>query len=83
MCYGASIAVPLFTNYTLSKISSHLLRTSGAMVIKLNNTDDTAIDKLGQWSSCTFFMYIRTQIATYVIGLSSKMTNKVSFVYIE
>ena len=80
--YGAAKAGLLFAGYTLERISSHSLRASGAMALKLNGADDTTIQKLGRWSSRTFLMYIHTQISAYAAGWSSKMAKPIHFLHV-
>ena len=80
--FGAAKAGLLFAGYTLERISSHSLRASGAMALKLNGADDTTIQKLGRWSSRTFLMYIHTQISAYSKGWSQKMATSIPFVHV-
>ena len=79
---GAAKAGLLLRGYTLAQISSHSLRASGAMALKLAGADDTTIQKLGRWSSRTFLMYIHTQIAAYSAGWAAKMAAPIDFIHV-
>ena len=59
--------------YSPDRISSHSLRASGAMALKLAGHDSITIKKMGRWSSDTFLMYIHSQIACLSAGLSADM----------
>ena len=80
--HGAAHAGLYFAGYSRDRISSHSLRASGAMALKLNGADDTTIQKLGRWSSRTFLMYIHTQISAYAAGWSQKMTKSIPFIHV-
>jgi integrase len=64
----------LQAGYSMSQVSAHSLRASGAMALKLNGHDEATIKKLGRWSSSTWLTYIHAQISTLTAGLSESMT---------
>jgi hypothetical protein len=64
----------LNSGYSLSRVSAHSLRASGAMALRLNNVGEDLIKKLGRWSSSTWLTYIHSQISSLSAGLSEKMT---------
>jgi hypothetical protein len=54
-------------------VSSHSLRSGGAMALFLNNVDPITIQKLGRWTSTTWLDYIHTQISCFSKDLTKKM----------
>ena len=60
-------------------IGVHSLRAGGAMALKLHGRSDTAIQKMGRWSSTTFLEYIHTQIGHISAGLSAAMSTPLPF----
>ena len=60
-------------------VSSHSLRSGGAMALHLNGISDNTIKKLGRWSSDTFLMYIHEQIAAFSSGISQQMSKNIEF----
>ena len=60
-------------------IGVHSLRAGGAMALKLHGKSDTAIQKMGRWSSTTFLEYIHTQIGHISAGLSTAMSIPLPF----
>ena len=65
--------------YTVSRVSAHSLRASGAMALKINGHDKAIIKKLGRWSSTTWLTYIHSQIASLTTGLATSMCNQHTF----
>jgi hypothetical protein len=60
-------------------VSSHSLRTGGAMAMHLNTIDRDKIQKQGRWSSDTFLMYIHEQISAFSAGLALKMSTEIGW----
>jgi hypothetical protein len=65
--------------YDLKRVSTHSLRASGAMALKLQGVDDTTIMKIGRWSGLTFLTYIHSQIGALNVGLAARMATRVHF----
>jgi hypothetical protein len=66
--------------YNMSRIGTHSLRASGAMVLKLQGVSDSTIMKIGRWTGLTFLTYIYAQIGALNAGLSQRMAAKIHFV---
>ena len=49
------------------------------MALKLAGCDDTMIRKLGRWSSDTFLIYIRDQIANLTTGVATAMSHMLTY----
>jgi hypothetical protein len=64
----------------LKRVSTHLLRASGAMALKLQGIDDSLIMKIGRWTGLTFLTYIHLQIGALNTGLATQMTVCVHFI---
>ena len=60
--------------YPQNRISSHSLRASRAMALKLAGYDSNTIKKVGRWSSGTFLTYIHSQISAFSQGLAEAMS---------
>jgi hypothetical protein len=67
--------------YEQQHIGSHSIRTSGAMVLKLNGIDDMMIQKLGRWLGDTFRCYIQLQISNLTRGIATRMTTLLQFTF--
>jgi hypothetical protein len=63
--------------YDLNHMGAHLLRASGAMVMKLSNVDAETITKVGCWTSSTFLIYIHSQITALNAGLAQQMVHPI------
>jgi hypothetical protein len=68
--------------YDLKHVSTHSLRASGAMALKLQGVDDSLIMKIGRWTGLTFLTYIHSQIGALNTGLATKMAVRVHFINI-
>jgi hypothetical protein len=66
--------------YDLKRVSTHSLRASGAMALKLQGVDNLLIMKLGRWTGPTFLTYIHSQIGALNTGLATRMAVRVHFV---
>ena len=60
-------------------VASHSLRSEGAMAMHLAKVPDTAIKKMGRWSTDTFLMYILEQILAFLRGISNIISKHVQF----
>ena len=49
------------------------------MALRLAGCDDTAIKKLGRWSSNTCLLYIQTQISHLSHGVATRMAKLLRF----
>jgi hypothetical protein len=61
--------------YTIARIGSHSLCSSGAKHLKLAGYDDDIIQKLSRWSSNTYLHYIQTQIRQLMAGVAQRMAS--------
>ncbi len=66
--------------YDLKRVSTHSLRASGAMVLKLQGVHDSLIMKIGRWMGLTFLTYIHSQIGAPNTGLATKMATRIHFI---
>ena len=64
----------LNSGYSPLCVSAHLLMSSVAMALILNEVGEDIINKLGCWSSEMWLTYIHSQIYSCSAGLSDKMT---------
>ena len=64
------------------RIDTHSLRMGGANALALSGYSDTQIQKMGRWRGATFKEYIREEMHSYSIGMSTKMKHKFGFVNI-
>jgi hypothetical protein len=69
--------------FTADLVSSHSLRASGAMAMKLNGKDRDTIRKQGCWSSDTFLMHVHEQIAAFSTGISQRMSRHIPFLNLK
>ena len=65
--------------YTSKDISSHSIRSGGAMAMHLSGASSETIKKVGRWKGNTFLMYIQSQISAYSQGLSKRMSQNIPF----
>jgi hypothetical protein len=65
--------------YKLHIISSHSLRSGGAIHLKLARYDDDMVKKLGRWSSNTYLRYIQSQINQLTTGVATNMARILRF----
>lgn len=77
--YGVAASGLLDRGHTLDRVSSHSIRASGAMALKLNKEPSDTIKKLGRWSSDTFLTYIHSQIAALTVGVAARMSTHIPF----
>ena len=66
----------------IDRIDTHSLRMGGANALALSGYSDTQIQKMGRWRGATFKEYIREEMHSYSIGMSTKMKHKFGFVNI-
>jgi hypothetical protein len=79
ICWGATSNRLLTRGYTLQCISSHSLRASGAMAMKLSRASDSTIMRVGRWMSLTYLTYIHSQIGSLMAGLAARMSTAFTF----
>jgi hypothetical protein len=77
--WGAASDSLISWGYTLDRISSHSLRASGAMAMKLSGALDSTIMRVGRWSSLTYLTYIHSQIGALPAGVAWKMSKAFTF----
>ena len=65
--------------FNLRRIGSHILRSGGAVNLKLNGYDHDIIKKLGRWSSNTYLHYIQNSIGELTTGVATKMATTLRF----
>ena len=65
--------------FDLERIGTHSLRAGGAVALRLAGYDDTTIRKMGRWSSSTFLIYIRNQVANLATGVSVAMASALQY----
>jgi hypothetical protein len=77
--WGAMSNRLLTPGYTLQRISSHSLRASGAMAMKLSGASDSTIMRVGRWTSLMYLTYIHSQIGSLTAGLAARMSTAFTF----
>jgi len=76
----AVLSTGAFTEgFETAKIGSHSLRAGGAMALYLQRYDATTIQKLGQWKSQVFLMYLHEQIGAFTEGIATAMATATHF----
>ncbi len=66
--------------YDLKRVSTHSLRASGAMALKIQGVADSLIMKIVRWTGLTFLTYIHSQIGALNAGLARKMAFRIHFI---
>ena len=59
-------------------VSLHSLQAGGATGMHINGVPEVTIEKMGQWSSDTFLIYIQDQLFHFLNNILSLMSNKFS-----
>jgi len=59
--------------FTKEDVGLHSLRSGGAMAMFLSGVATLIIQRVGRWESDAFMEYIREQVETFTLGVSSKM----------
>lgn len=77
--WGATNDGLLDRGYTVSRVSSHSLRSGGAMALKLAGESSDTIMRVGRWTSNTYMTYIHAQIGTLAKGLAWRMSKHHTF----
>ena len=62
------------------QLSSHSLRSGGAMALHLGGASDSTIRKMGRWKSDAFLTYLHAQISCFNKGLSTIMSRSHTFI---
>ena len=65
--------------FKASEIGLHSLRSGGAMAMFLSGTSVVVIMRVGRWSSEAFLEYIRDQVESFTLGVSSNMLKYETF----
>ena len=80
----AAIALhyPEYKGIPIERIDTHSLRSGGANALSLAGYSDREIQKMGRWRGATFKEYIREELHTFSIGMSTKMRRTFNFVNI-
>jgi hypothetical protein len=77
--WGATYDCLMAKGYTLDRVSSHSLRASGAMAMKLSGATDSTIMRIVRWTSLTYLTYIHLQIGALSAGVAWKMSQQFTF----
>lgn len=74
-------AVSTIPNFDIPKarISSHSLRAGGAVAMHNSGISQHTIQIFGRWSSSTFMRYIHTQLSSFAVDLSRRMSTPIAF----
>ena len=72
---------PLENFYTISRIGTHSIRTSTAMILHCARVDTYIIKMIGRWASEAFMKYIRSQLPSFSKDLSSIIINSTDQFY--
>ena len=63
----------------IAQVSSHSLRSAGAMALHLAGVPAHTIRLMGRWKSDAFLSYLHTQLSCFTEGLSSLMSTSHTF----
>jgi hypothetical protein len=77
--WGAAVDDLFNRGYTSNRVSSHSLRSGGAMALKLAGESSETIMKVGRWTSLTYMTYIHAQIGALAKGLAWRMLKQHTF----
>ena len=77
--WGATRDGLLERGYTITRVSSHSLRSGGAMALKLAGESSDTIMRVGRWTSLTYMTYIHAQIGALAKGLAWRMSKHHTF----
>ena len=72
----------LAQGYSLDGVSSHSLRSGGAMALKLNGSNLETTMRVWRWTSLSYLTYIHTKILAVYSGLSAKMATQIVFHFV-
>ena len=61
--------------FSADGVGTHSVRASFAMMLVLNNVEDSAIMKKGRWKSAAFLDYIRQQLSSYGLKISKMIAS--------
>ena len=62
-----------------ARVDTHSLQAGQAVALVLSGQNATMIKKIGRWSSDTFLMYVREQIAHLTVGVAEGMAQLFPF----
>jgi hypothetical protein len=77
--WGATSDSLLTRGYTINRISLHSLCAGGAMAMKLSDTSDSTIMRVGRWTSLMYLTYIHSQIGALTAGVAWRMSTAFTF----
>ena len=77
--WGATQDGLLDRGYAIHRVSSHSLRSGGAMALKLAGESSDTIMRVGRWTSNTYTTYIHAQIGALAKGLAWRMSKQHTF----
>jgi hypothetical protein len=67
----------------ISRVGTHSVRTSCAMLLYMAKVRTAAIMLLGRWKSDAFLLYLRRQVKEFTQGLSEAMASQLSMFHTE
>jgi hypothetical protein len=67
----------------VARVDTHSLRGGGANALSLQGYSDTQIQKLGRWRGETFKEYIREELASFSVGMSTAMKKCLGYVNVS
>ena len=69
--------------FTKEKVGLHSIRSGGAMAMFLSGVSTITIQRIGRWDSDSFMEYIREQVESFTLGVSSKMIENEHFYHLN
>ena len=69
--------------FTKEEAGLHSIRSGGAMAMFLSAVPTIIIQRIGRWDSDAFMEYIREQVESFTIGVSSKMILNEKFYHLN
>ena len=72
------VLLHLSAGIKVHSVGTHSIRASFAMMLLLNNVEDSILMKKGRWKSTAFLAYIRAQIDSFGYDTSTKMVQTIS-----
>ena len=69
--------------FTKWEVGLHSTRSGGAMATFLSGVSTIIIQRIGRWDSDAFMEYIREQVESFTLGVSSKMISNEQFYHLN
>ena len=69
--------------FTKEDVGLHSIRSGGAMAMFLSGVTTLIIQRIGRWDSDAFMGYIREQVESFTVGVSSKMIENEQFHHLD